>query len=701
MIKELLKDIVFIEDNKIKKCNTKTKNKNHRTNSVLNNYLFSKKIKLIKKPKETINEKARNLKIININRNNNPNSNSFKKLTEEKEPNTHILTDSGIANKQYVYTENNSFRTNNSYSVKIKNELSREKPDIKSINVEEIKNNYHNSLNHLNNSNDSNEKQFVRQRRYIGKNFDGISNIDEQRNENGNGKKIKTIKNILLKDEDDNKIFINNLEKEFEIRCLKKKLEILKKNNISLTQKYNDIMKKNFILKNETSKEQNKRTNIICSTINVCKKYAEKNIDEEKSNYKNLLLNIMDKKYHYDNMKLNNFFFNGLKELLLLSSPNKNIYNNNDNSIYKAIYTKVNDTLGLKNKYTKEIKAHKEQNKENEKYYNYYKSLCQKLNVNDFNSMIKYLTNIRCSNDDERKKIIKMKQVLFDEDKLNKKMNKIRTSEGNLNNRKKGINFNYVDLQNYSTEKKSKNSIRNSSSKSNVSARTEKVYYPGCLTDKANNKNSIKNKILEKSLARKSYDKANYYKITREQLHNYKLDNSGNNLRPIKSFREKILRNGEENDKENNSLYYSLKQKLRNIPYNYGNFKKIEIKKNINKNNNTQIHNIICFNKQKLKKKCINRIRKYRLNLLCNCILSNNSNLKIKFNRKNKILSDKIVNKSDNFFRNNIENSQPNNLDKNNDTYSDIIESKKKTLNLLIPSLKSMKNYRTIIFNDK
>ena len=32
-------------------------------------------------------------------------------MTEEKEPNTHILTDSGIANKQYVYTENNSFRT--------------------------------------------------------------------------------------------------------------------------------------------------------------------------------------------------------------------------------------------------------------------------------------------------------------------------------------------------------------------------------------------------------------------------------------------------------------------------------------------------------------------------------------------------------------------------------------------------------------
>ena len=41
-----------------------------------------------------------------------------------------------------------------------------------------------------------------------------------------------------------------------------------------------------------------------------------------------------------------------------------------------------------------------------------------------------------------------------------------------------------------------------------------------------------------------------------------------------------------------------------------------------------------------------------------------------------------------------------NKIEKNN-TYNNIIEYKKKSLHLKIPSLKSVKNYRAIIFNKK
>ena len=321
MIKEILKGnkIILKEENKLKKNNTtnlKVKDKNRRINSVLNNYLLFKKINLTRKPKQNKFENTKSLKII-INKKND--NSSYKKLTSNKSNNT--LTDSNI------YYNKSSIRTNYSYTLKSKKDISRELLNVNSINFDKKINTLQNSFNKL----------YTNEFKNISSQKIDNSFMNEEENENGCGKK----KYIFLREIDDNALFLNNLEQEFEIRCLKKRLEKKKKNNVSLTQKLNNIVKKNYFLQKETIKEQNKRKNIICSTINICNKYSENNVYEEESDYKNLLLNIMDKKYNFDILKLNNFFYDSIKELLLCS----NIFNDNKILNKNNIYLDINNNM--------------------------------------------------------------------------------------------------------------------------------------------------------------------------------------------------------------------------------------------------------------------------------------------------------------------------------------------------------------------
>ena len=62
---------------------------------------------------------------------------------------------------------------------------------------------------------------------------------------------------------------LNNLDKEFEIRCLNKKLEKLKMKNIEIKDNLNKLKEQNFSLKNEEIKELNKRSNILYSLQNI------------------------------------------------------------------------------------------------------------------------------------------------------------------------------------------------------------------------------------------------------------------------------------------------------------------------------------------------------------------------------------------------------------------------------------------------
>ena len=257
----------------------------------------------------------------------------------------------------------------------------------------------------------------------------------------------------------------------------------------------------------------------------------------------------------------------------------------------------------------------------------------------------------------------------------------------------------------------------NSTKASKLSIKTEKEkinYCAGSLTDRASHKGE--DVLLNYRTTKNNYDKINYYRKTREQLENYRLNCPKKILHQINSFNYKDrvikIKTEEENDKEDNLLYYSYKHKLRNIPHNNRTFKRIEIQQNINQNNNSS-NNLISFNKSKIKRKSMNRIKQFKLNLLNNNNNISNKSLKVKFftkyNKYNDIENiqqneneNENININDN--RKNQNENNPlniNNSNENNKTYNNIIENKKKSLNLIIPSLRSVKNYRTIIFNGQ
>ena len=133
-----------------------------------------------------------------------------------------------------------------------------------------------------------------------------------------------------------------------------------------------------------------------------------------------------------------------------------------------------------------------------------------------------------------------------------------------------------------------------------------------------------------------------------------------------------------DNEKENNLLYYSYKQKVRNIPHNNRTFKNIEIKRN-NRENIISRNNLTSNNENQYHRKKINRIYNYKLNKLTNS-LNNSINLKLIG-----LSNSQLINKNKN--------------DDNNYTYN--IKNKKKSFNIKIPSLTMIKNYKTINYTKK
>jgi hypothetical protein len=169
--------------------------------------------------------------------------------------------------------------------------------------------------------------------------------IEEKENQNGNQTLYERKSNVYLNSAKNNsKLFTNNLEKEFEIRCLKKKLKNLKNKNKSLIQQLDNINEKNNIIKTEMIEEQNKRKDIICSFINSCNDIFnnEEEDDDESNRFKNLLLNLMDLEYKYENIILENEFISNIGTLFSLSNIfNDNFYDNKKNDNNNNLYLKV------------------------------------------------------------------------------------------------------------------------------------------------------------------------------------------------------------------------------------------------------------------------------------------------------------------------------------------------------------------------
>ena len=643
MIKEILKG--NINASKEESLNIK-KRKNKRINSVLYNFDLFKRINLKKKSLPSQFEKVNSLKIIHKNNDSKIKNNNL----------TQVNTSNNSKNKR----NNKIF---NSYSLKRKKNKTKDFTNMKSFNDQ-----INSSENLLNITNiNRNEKYF--------RNNYGIGDIDEDEDENGQKTKKINISNLRY----GNNLYNNNYEKELEIRQLKNKLEKLKKKNISLNQKLGYIIEQNNIIEKKTIKEQNKRKDIICSLIDINNNIFNKNDYQNESSFKNLLFNLMDLKYKYGNAFLKNDFLSNLDILFSLSNilnENKNLNGTNNilNIIQKLIQFKGN--------YIDNIKKYKILQITNQKYYNYIMILLKKLNLNDLNSLHDYLVLIKSSNDEEIKKINRMKNVLYaDENNSIKRQKKFNSSVDYLttsNRRNFSINFNYVDLQKYFIKhNRNKKSYSNGR---NLTLKNEKINY----LDKNEEKGDIQRINNESFKGDKTFKK--------------KINFIGKDIEKIKRFKTNIiymnklkqkgidLEKEKEKEKENNSLYYPPKNKIKNIPHNYFLKKKILMKNNKYENSMNVSRNFTLNDENPLNKRNYNRINKYSHNTFKNK-LNNSTNI-------NSSNVQKYFKKNIKLKQNINENSKNINKSERNNDYNNSIKIKKKSLNLRIPSLKSIKNYQ-------
>ena len=641
MIKEILKG--NINASKEESLNIK-KRKNKRINSVLYNFDLFKRINLKKKSLPSQFEKVNSLKIIHKNNDSKIKNNNL----------TQVNTSNNSKNKR----NNKIF---NSYSLKRKKNKTKDFTNMKSFNDQ-----INSSENLLNITNiNRNEKYF--------RNNYGIGDIDEDEDENG--QKTKKINIINLRY--GNNLYNNNYEKELEIRQLKNKLEKLKKKNISLNQKLGYIIEQNNIIEKKTIKEQNKRKDIICSLIDINNNIFNKNNYQNESSFKNLLFNLMDLKYKYGNAFLKNDFLSNLDTLFSLSNilnENKNLNGTNNilNIIQKLIQFKGN--------YIDNIKKYKILQITNQKYYNYIMILLKKLNLNDLNSLHDYLVLIKSSNDEEIKKINRMKNVLYaDENNSIKRQKKFNSSVDYLttsNRRNFSINFNYVDLQKYFIKhNRNKKSYSNGR---NLTLKNEKINY----LDKNEEKGDIQRINNESFKGDKTFKKKiNFIGKDIEKIKRFKT-----NIIYMNKLKQKGIDLEKEKEKENNSLYYPPKNKIKNIPHNYFLKKKILMKNNKYENSMNVSRNFTLNDENPLNKRNYNRINKYSHNTFKNK-LNNSTNI-------NSFNVQKYFKKNIKLKQNINENSKNINKSERNNDYNNNIKIKKKSLNLRIPSLKSIKNYQ-------
>ena len=236
---------------------------------------------------------------------------------------------------------------------------------------------------------------------------------------------------------------INNLNKDFEIRCLHRKLEKLKMKNNELKYNLEKKKKKNYLLKYNSMKEQNNINNIFYSLMNIYNTFFQNkpNHNDNKLNFKNLLLDLMDLKYNYENITLINTFFQNLEQLIQLSF----FFNNNDD-----IYSNITYLVKKKNQLLKDIYESKKHKEENKNYSELYKILCESFQANDLNTIFNHLKQIESDNENDIRKIIKMKNILFNiENSSSNRLNTNISMDKLRKNKRKNINLNYSDLQKF------------------------------------------------------------------------------------------------------------------------------------------------------------------------------------------------------------------------------------------------------------
>ena len=428
----------------------------------------------IKSLENDINEikKRENLTFFSPNKKYIDNNNNKKQIMTIEEYKSKPKSKYEINDKNY---NNILFNSYNNYNFISKNKSKKlyEKKILKK------NNNYNNSIHEK-------KKFLLNNDSQINKNIQITSFINKDKNlyklrpySNNNSNKIRQLfyfnksieKNDEINKEEKTKHYnakhIEKLEYEFEIRLLKKKINILKKENKEIKEKLNKIKNINENMENNLTGNGN---NLLNDIILLNKQYMSYNREYEFNNknindklyFENIILNIMDLKYIYDNDLLINEFIDGVNKLLNISLLSQN----NEKSNLNNLVEKINQLIDLKNNLYNNINKYEYLLKENNKYYIYFTSLLNNLNLKNIFELDKFIKNAYIKNIKENDHMKKITDTLFNESlSTNQKTERKNHHSSNqlMNSYSKSIN-NIINNKNY----KLQNFLNNKKSDSRI-----------------------------------------------------------------------------------------------------------------------------------------------------------------------------------------------------------------------------------------
>jgi hypothetical protein len=370
---------------------------------------------------------------------------------------------------------------------------------------------------------------------------------------------------------------MGRLEYEFEIRHLKKRRNILKKSKKEFLEKIDKIKKRNEIIENKIAEDQ-KYEKIINNLVVLFKKYFLQNnqngfnsIDSSSNrskndefSFKNIILNIMDIKYEFENNILFNKFKEGINELLDNTLFTKYNLDDLDDA---NIYDKVNGLINIKNNLDNTNTEYKYLFEQNNKYIIYINNLLNGLELSNFEELEAYIKGIFMNNIKENERMKQIKKALINDTSSNtteKDNSKYQNTNQNINSTNHNVNQN-------------KNKL-------------EKNYY------------KMKKMLIEKKNKQKNQNKINYYmhnkriddfphKIFNRTEKNDNLQNSINQTLNLNNFLNKNKFNSNSNNYNRNNFYNSLlyKNYNRNLPLHT--FKNMKYKMNVENNKNNDMRN--------------------------------------------------------------------------------------------------------------
>jgi len=375
---------------------------------------------------------------------------------------------------------------------------------------------------------------------------------------------------------------MGRLEYEFEIRHLKKRRNILKKTNKEYMEKIDKMKKRNEIIENKIDEDQ-KYEKIINNLVVLFKKYILQNnqngfnsIDSssnrsknEEFSFKNLILNIMDIKYEYENNILFNKFKEGVNALL-----DNNLFTN-DNLNDTNIYDKVNNLINIKNNLDNTNTEYKYLFEKNNKYIIYINNLLNGLELPNLKELEVYIKDIFMNNIKENERMRQIKNALINDTSPNttekdnsqyQKSNKNNNSINHIINRnKKNVENNYYKLKKMLIDKNNKQKNENKVTYYMQSKRVND--FPHKIFNRTEKNENLQNSInqtlnLNNCLNKNKINSNNY---NRNNFYNSLLYKNYNRNFPLYAFKNMNNKTNVENNK-NNDMRNSLKS-----PYYYNN----------------------------------------------------------------------------------------------------------------------------------